>query len=73
MVAISFHSLEDRVVKRFVRDCVRGDDFPPDVPVTSDALHPRLHAIGKPIFPSVAEVAKNPRVRSAIMRVAERC
>ncbi|RKZ93401.1 MAG: 16S rRNA (cytosine(1402)-N(4))-methyltransferase [Candidatus Parabeggiatoa sp. nov. 1] len=73
LVIISFHSLEDRVVKRFVRDCVRGDDFPPDVPVTSDALHPRLHAIGKPIFPSVAEVAKNPRVRSAIMRVAERC
>lgn len=73
LVVISFHSLEDRIVKRFIRDCVRGDDFPPNVPVTSDALHPRLRAIGKPIKPSAAEVAANPRARSAIMRVAERC
>jgi 16S rRNA (cytosine1402-N4)-methyltransferase len=72
LVVISFHSLEDRIVKRFIRDCVRGDDFPPDLPVTSDALHPRLRAIGKPIKASAAEVAANPRARSAIMRVAER-
>jgi len=73
LVVISFHSLEDRIVKRFIRDCVRGDDFPPNLPVTSDALHPRLRAIGKPIKASAAEVAENPRARSAIMRVAERC
>lgn len=72
LVVISFHSLEDRIVKRFIRDCARGDDFPPEVPVTSDALRPRLHAIGKPIFPSVAEVTSNPRARSAVMRIAER-
>lgn len=73
LVVISFHSLEDRIVKRFIRDNVRGDDFPLGVPVTSDALNPRLRVIGKPIKPSAAEVAANPRARSAIMRVAERC
>ncbi len=71
LVVISFHSLEDRIVKRFIRDCVRGDDFPPGVPVTAKALHPTLRTIGKPVKPSAAEVAANPRARSAIMRVAE--
>jgi 16S rRNA (cytosine1402-N4)-methyltransferase len=72
LAVISFHSLEDRIVKRFIRDCVRGDDFPPDLPVKAEALHPKLRAIGKPIYPSVAEIAANPRARSAILRVAER-
>ena len=72
LVVISFHSLEDRIVKRFIRDCVRGDDFPLGVPVTSDALRPRLRVIGKPIFPDATEIAMNPRARSAILRVAER-
>jgi 16S rRNA (cytosine1402-N4)-methyltransferase len=71
LVVISFHSLEDRIVKRFIRDCVRGDDFPKGVPVTLDALHPSLRTIGKPVKPSAAEVAANPRARSAIMRAAE--
>ena len=71
LAVISFHSLEDRIVKRFIRDCVRGDDFPPGVPITSEALHPRLRAISKPIFPSATEVAKNPRARSAVLRIAE--
>ncbi len=73
LVVISFHSLEDRIVKRFIRDCVRGDDFPPQLPVTVDALHSSLRAIGKPICPNDIEIAENPRARSAIMRVAERC
>jgi len=73
LVVISFHSLEDRIVKRFIRDSVRGDDFPPYLPITKDALHPSLRAIGKPNFPSDDEVAENPRARSAVMRVAERC
>jgi 16S rRNA (cytosine1402-N4)-methyltransferase len=72
LVIISFHSLEDRIVKRFIRDCVRGDNFPIDVPITSAALCPLLRAIGKPIFPGVAEVSANPRARSAIMRIAEK-
>ncbi|MEK8020393.1 MAG: 16S rRNA (cytosine(1402)-N(4))-methyltransferase RsmH [Candidatus Parabeggiatoa sp.] len=71
LIVISFHSLEDRIVKRFIRDCVRGDDFPPGVPVTSDALHPRLRAIGKAVKPTATEIARNPRSRSAVMRVAE--
>jgi len=72
LVIISFHSLEDRIVKRFIRDCVRGDDFPIDLPITADALCPTLRAIGKPIFPDETEINENPRSRSAIMRVAER-
>ncbi len=72
LVIISFHSLEDRIVKRFIRDCVRGDDFPIDLPITADALRPTLRAIGKPIFPNETEINENPRSRSAIMRIAER-
>ena len=71
LIVISFHSLEDRIVKRFIRDCVRGDDFPKGLPITSDALHPRLRAIGKAIKPTADEINKNPRSRSAVMRVAE--
>jgi len=73
LAVISFHSLEDRIVKRFIRDCARGDDFPAEIPVTIEALHPRLRSIGKPIYPSAEEVANNPRARSAILRVAECC
>jgi 16S rRNA (cytosine1402-N4)-methyltransferase len=73
LVVISFHSLEDRIVKRFIRDCVRGDDFPIGLPVTKDALNPSLRAISQPIKASAAEINENPRARSAIMRVAERC
>lgn len=71
LAVISFHSLEDRIVKRFIRDCVRGDDFPAEIPITAAALRPRLQNIGKPIYPSAEEVANNPRARSAILRVAE--
>jgi 16S rRNA (cytosine1402-N4)-methyltransferase len=72
LVIISFHSLEDRIVKRFIRDCVRGDDFPPDLPIMAEDLHPTLRSIGKPIFPDEIEINDNPRSRSAIMRIAER-
>lgn len=72
LVVISFHSLEDRLVKRFIREQEKGDSYPPDLPVTQVQLHPRLRAVGKPIRPSDEEVSKNPRARSAIMRVAER-
>ena len=71
LVVISFHSLEDRIVKRFMRDHARGDDFPVGLPVTKDQLQPRLKLIGKAARPSAAEVDLNPRSRSAVLRVAE--
>ncbi len=72
LVVISFQSLEDRLVKRFMRDQARGDWLPRDVPVPDSALKPRLKTIGKPIRPSESEVASNPRARSAVLRVAEK-
>ncbi len=72
LVVISFHSLEDRLIKRFIRKQEKGDSFPPDLPVTQTQLQPRLRAVGKPLRPSDEEISANPRARSAIMRVAER-
>lgn len=72
LVVISFHSLEDRIVKRFIRKETKGFDFPKGVPVRAMENHGRLRAIGKPARPSAEEEALNPRSRSAIMRVAER-
>lgn len=72
LAIISFHSLEDRLVKRFIREQARGDDFPPDLPVTAAQLRPRLRAVGKARHASEAELAGNPRARSAVLRVAER-
>jgi len=72
LVVISFHSLEDRRVKRFMRDAARGDDFPPDLPVTQAQLKPRLRLVGKAVRAGEAELEQNPRARSAVMRVAER-
>jgi 16S rRNA (cytosine1402-N4)-methyltransferase len=72
LVVISFHSLEDRIVKRFIRDEARGERFPRGVPVTFRESRARLRPIGKPIRPSQREVAANPRARSAVMRAAER-
>lgn len=72
LAVISFHSLEDRIVKRFFRDNARGDAFPPGVPVTQDQIQARLRLVGKAIHPSEQEVHENPRARSAVLRVAER-
>ena len=72
LVVISFHSLEDRIVKRFMRDQARGDDFPLGVPVTQAQMNQRLKVVGKAIRPSQREVNLNPRSRSAVLRVAER-
>jgi len=72
LVVISFHSLEDRIVKRFMRDMSRGDDFPPDLPVTVRQLNPRIRTVGKALRPAPGEVEANPRARSAVLRVAER-
>ncbi len=72
LVVISFHSLEDRLVKRFFRGQCRGDPYPYDLPVTHDMLKPRLKLVGKPIKPRVNELKQNPRARSAVMRVAQK-
>ena len=76
LVVISFHSLEDRIVKNFMRDEARGysaeERLPARLPVMQPKTKIRITLIGKPVKASVAEVAHNPRARSAIMRVAER-
>jgi len=72
LVVISFHSLEDRIVKRFIRDQARGEQLPRGLPVPAGEVKAFLRPLGKAIRPSAAEVAANPRARSAVMRVAER-
>ena len=72
LVVISFHSLEDRIVKRFIREQCKGDDFPLDLPVMHAQLNQNMKMIGKAIKAGRAELDENPRARSAVMRVAER-
>jgi len=72
LAVISFHSLEDRVVKQFMRDAARAD-VPIRLPLRERELpQPRLRLIGKPVRPSADEITANPRARSATLRVAER-
>ncbi|CAN5571381.1 16S rRNA (cytosine(1402)-N(4))-methyltransferase RsmH [soil metagenome] len=71
LVVISFHSLEDRIVKQFIAREVKGCICPPDQPVCTCGRVSMLKTVGKPVRPSDAEVERNPRSRSAIMRVAE--
>jgi len=72
LAVISFHSLEDRIVKRFIRDQHRGPQLPPDLPVLANVYAPRLKPVGKQIRADDVEVRANPRARSAVLRVAER-
>ena len=73
LVVISFHSLEDRIVKRFIRRHVKGDDhLPQGIPYTNDMLRCRLKDISKKVKASSGEVNQNPRARSAVMRVSEK-
>jgi 16S rRNA (cytosine1402-N4)-methyltransferase len=72
LVVISFHSLEDRIVKRFMRE-QSSDNLPKYLPLRSAELPlPFLRRVGKPLKAGAEEVAVNPRARSAVMRVAER-
>ncbi len=74
LVVISFHSLEDRIVKNFMRSQSAVDVMPKNLPLRADQLpKPKLRLIGKAIKPSAQEIALNPRSRSAVMRVAEKC
>jgi len=72
LVVISFHSLEDRRVKTFMRREARGKELPRGVPIRDDERGERLRLVGKPQRAGEEELATNPRARSAIMRVAER-
>lgn len=73
LVVISFHSLEDRRVKRFIRDHARGDThLPRGMPIRDDQLTRRIQALGKARRPGPAEVDDNPRARSAVMRAARK-
>lgn len=73
LVVISFHSLEDRIVKNFMRTQSAPDDLPKGLPLRADQLpKPKLRLVGKAVRPSAAEVSTNPRARSAVMRVAEK-
>ena len=72
LVVISFHSLEDRIVKQFISARVTGDNFPRDLPITNDLLRPQLKKIKSARKARPDEVHENPRARSAVMRVAEK-
>lgn len=73
LAVISFHSLEDRIVKHFMRDMAEGDKLPRGVPIrASEVPQGRLQLVGKAVRATGAEVQANPRARSAVMRVAER-
>ena len=72
LVVISFHSLEDRIVKRFIARESATCVCPPEQPVCTCETVPSLNPVGKPVKPTEAEIERNSRSRSAIMRVAER-
>lgn len=74
LVVISFHSLEDRIVKNFMRRLAKGepDTRPRHLPVQSIPFDPALKLIGKPVYAGEQELKANPRSRSAVMRVAEK-
>jgi 16S rRNA (cytosine1402-N4)-methyltransferase len=73
MAVISFHSLEDRIVKRFIRDQARGCTCPPDFPICVCGHEPLLRMLtGRAVVPTVDERCQNPRSASAKLRAAER-
>jgi 16S rRNA (cytosine1402-N4)-methyltransferase len=73
LVVLSYHSLEDRIVKRFFQAERRGCICPPELPVCVCGRNPRLRLVTSPsLTPTDAEIAINPRARSARLRAAER-
>ena len=73
LAVISFHSLEDRIVKRFMRDMSQGDKFPVGLPIRAAEIpQGKMKLVSKAIHASAAEIERNPRARSAVLRVAER-
>nr|WP_277610951.1 16S rRNA (cytosine(1402)-N(4))-methyltransferase RsmH [Microbulbifer celer] len=72
LVIISFHSLEDRIVKRFIREQERGPQLPRGLPVMESQIQKTLRSVGKPVRAEASEVDDNTRSRSAVMRIAEK-
>jgi len=72
LLAISFHSLEDRIVKQFIKQHEKGEELPRGLPVKGSVFNAKLKALGKPIKPGLQEIHQNPRARSAILRIAEK-
>jgi 16S rRNA (cytosine1402-N4)-methyltransferase len=73
LAVISFHSLEDRIVKRFMRERATADKLPKGVPVRAKDIPPApLRLVGRAVKPTDAEKRRNPRARSAVLRVAEK-
>lgn len=73
LAVVSFHSLEDRIVKRFMRDAEQGPGLPAKLPVRHDeSARGSLKRVGKAQRPNAVETSANPRARSAVLRVAER-
>ncbi|MGD9108031.1 MAG: 16S rRNA (cytosine(1402)-N(4))-methyltransferase RsmH [Gammaproteobacteria bacterium] len=72
LVVISFHSLEDRIVKRFIQKHTTGDYFPIEMPIKHANLQPRLKKIGRVVKPTKEEIKINRRARSAKLRIAEK-
>ncbi|MGB2317430.1 MAG: 16S rRNA (cytosine(1402)-N(4))-methyltransferase RsmH [Litorivicinaceae bacterium] len=72
LAVISFHSLEDRLVKRALRDASRLPQGDPRMPLPDSVTKPRMRLMGKAIKASTGELRMNPRARSAVLRVAER-
>jgi 16S rRNA (cytosine1402-N4)-methyltransferase len=69
---ISFHSLEDRIVKRYIARESRGDPAYAGLPTMPPAARPRLMPVGRLIRPGEPEIESNPRARSARLRIAEK-
>lgn len=72
LVVISFHSLEDRLVKQFMRAQAKGPDIPKEIPVLSHQIAARMKIISKAVRANSNEVQQNPRARSAVLRIAEK-
>jgi len=72
MAVISFHSLEDRKVKRFFRQMTEGEKLPPDLPIVEAAINRKMKLVGKKVMAGKQELTDNPRARSAVLRIARK-
>jgi 16S rRNA (cytosine1402-N4)-methyltransferase len=72
LAVISFHSLEDRIVKRFMRKYARGNEFPRDLPIQHEQIDASVRTLGRAIRADAAEIKDNPRARSAVLRLLEK-
>lgn len=72
LLVISFHSLEDRIVKHFMQHQERGDELPAKLPVKHQSHLPKFKRVGRAIKPNSQEIDLNPRARSAVLRVGEK-